>query len=159
MSKALKAIFEALDQLFASCEIDYGLLKDQKVSAAWLGDYSNQRIVNSFLFNYIKIQDKLGASLFRKLLFSLREIDNENLPMIDMLNLLEKLEIIGTVQEWDQLREIRSVIAHEYPSDIEERLENIALAMRGFEQLKNLFAHIKQYALLKGLLENHSLDE
>jgi hypothetical protein len=61
MSKALKAIFATLDQLFASCEIDYGLLKDQKMSTAWLGDYSNQRIVNSFLFNYIKIQDKLGA--------------------------------------------------------------------------------------------------
>jgi hypothetical protein len=158
MSKALKAIFETLDQLFASCEIDYGLLKDHKISTAWLGDYSNQRIVNSFLFNYIKIQDKLSASLFRKLLFSLREIDNENLPMIDILNLLEKLEIIESVEEWDRLREIRNVIAHEYPSDIEERLENIALAMRGFEQLNRLFAHIKQYARSKGLLENHSPD-
>ena len=152
MPAALKSIFETLGQLFGSCEIDYALLKEQTLCAAWLGDYSNQRVVNSFLFNYIKIQDKLGASLFRKLLFSLREIDNENLSMIDILNLLEKLEIIESVQEWDQLREIRNVIAHEYPSDIEERLENIALALRGYEQLKSLFANIKQYAQSKNVL-------
>ena len=47
-----------------------------------------------------KIQDKLGASLFRKLLFSLREINSESLPMIDILNLLEKLEIIPSVAVW-----------------------------------------------------------
>jgi AAA+ ATPase superfamily predicted ATPase len=152
MPAALKSIFETLEQLFGSCEMDYALLKDQTLNAAWLGDYSNQRVVNSFLFNYIKIQDKLGASLFRKLLFSLREIDNENLSMIDILNLLEKLEIIESVQKWDQLREIRNVIAHEYPSDIEERVENIALALRGYEQLKSLFANIKQYTRLKGVL-------
>ncbi len=150
MSAPLKSVFDNIDQLFASCQIDYALLKDQTQSASWLADYSNQRIVNSFLFNYIKIQDKLGASLFRKLLFALREIDNENLSMIDILNLLEKLEIIKSVNEWDQLREIRNIIAHEYPSDIEERLENIDLALNGFDQLKELFTHIKQYAQQKG---------
>jgi len=152
MSATLRSIFETLEQLFGSCENDYVLLKDQRLSAAWLEDYSNQRVVNSFLFNYIKIQDKLGASLFRKLLLSLREIDNESLPMIDILNLLEKLEIIESVQAWDKLREIRNIIAHEYPSDTEERLENITLALHGYECLKILFANIGQYARLKDVL-------
>lgn len=152
MSTALKSIFESLEGLFNSCEIDYTLLKDQALNEAWLKDYSNQRIVNSFLFNYIKIQDKLGASLFRKLLFSLREINNENLPMIDILNLLEKLEIIPSVEAWDRLREIRNVIAHEYPSEIEERLENIALALSGYEQIKLLYANLKKYAQLKQVI-------
>jgi len=152
VSTALKPIFESLEGLFNSCEIDYTLLKDQTLNETWLKDYSNQRIVNSFLFNYIKIQDKLGASLFRKLLFSLREINNENLPMIDILNLLEKLEIIPSVEAWDRLREIRNVIAHEYPSEIEERLENIALALSGYEQIKLLYANLKQYAQLKQVM-------
>ncbi|MDP2230732.1 hypothetical protein [Methylotenera sp.] len=152
MSTALKPIFESLDGLFNSCDIDYSLLKEQVLNESWLKDYSNQRIVNSFLFNYIKIQDKLGASLFRKLLFSLHEINNENLPMIDMLNLLEKLEIIPSILMWDKLREIRNAIAHEYPLEIEERLENIALALSGFNQLKDLYANIKQYAQLKQVM-------
>jgi len=152
MSTALKPIFESLDGLFNSCDIDYSLLKEQVLNESWLKDYSNQRIVNSFLFNYIKIQDKLGASLFRKLLFSLREINNENLPMIDILNLLEKLEIIPSASMWDRLREIRNAIAHEYPLEVEERLENIALALSGYDQLKDLYANIKQYAQLKQVM-------
>ena len=72
---------------------------------AWFKDYSNQRIVNSFLFNYIKIHDGLEVNLFRKLLFSLREINSENMVMIDILNRLEKLEIIQSVADWDRLRE------------------------------------------------------
>ena len=67
------------------------------------------------------------------------------MSMIDILNLLEKLEIIPSVAAWDRLREIRNVIAHEYPSDIEERLENIALALSGYEQLKKLYANLKCY--------------
>ena len=152
MSTALKPIFESLDGLFNSCDIDYTLLKGQVLSESWLKDYSNQRIVNSFLFNYIKIQDKLGASLFRKLLFSLREINNENLPMIDILNLLEKLEIIPSAVMWDRLREIRNAIAHEYPLEIEERIENIALALNGYAQIKAMYLNIKQYALAKRVM-------
>ncbi|MDP3743723.1 MAG: hypothetical protein Q8Q76_05230 [Methylotenera sp.] len=152
MSTALKPIFESLDGLFNSCDIDSSLLKEQVLNESWLKDYSNQRIVNSFLFNYIKIQDKLGASLFRKLLFSLREVNNENLPMIDILNLLEKLEIIPSASMWDRLREIHNAIAHEYPLEIEERLENIALALSGYDQLKDLYANIKQYAQLKRVM-------
>lgn len=151
MQQPLSAIFQTLDQLIGSCDQDYALLEDQALSAAWLSDYTHQRIVNSFLFNYIKIQDKLGASLFRKLLFSLREISTENMPMIDILNLLEKLGIIDAADEWDRLREIRNVIAHEYPADIEERLENIALALRAYLQLKRLYANLRRYAELKGV--------
>jgi hypothetical protein len=152
MPTALKSLFETLDCLFKSCEIDYVLLKKQTLSDVWLSNYSNQRIVNSFLFNYIKIQDKLGASLFRKLLFSLREINSENIPMIDILNLLEKLEIIPSVAVWDSLREIRNVITHEYPTEIEERLENIALVLTGYEQIKRLYSNLKSYAQLKQVM-------
>lgn len=61
MSTALEPVFESLDGLFVSCDIDHALLKEQTLNETWLKDYSNQRIVNSFLFNYIKIQDKLGV--------------------------------------------------------------------------------------------------
>ena len=94
----------------------------------------------------------MGASLFRKLLFSLREINSENLPMIDILNLLEKLEIIPSISIWDRLRGIRNVITHEYPIEIEERLENIALVLSGYEQIKQLYANLKGYAQLKQVM-------
>ena len=148
-SLGLNAVFDALDALFASCQQDEALLKVAELDADWFADYANQRIVNSFLFNYIKIQDKLGAKLFRQLLLALREIDDASMPMIDILNRLEKLKIIDSVEQWDRLREIRNAITHEYPLDIGERLENIALALAGFEQLTQLYTKLKAYSANK----------
>jgi hypothetical protein len=107
--------------------------------------------VNSFLFNYIKIQDKIGAKLFRTLLLELKEIDNLSIPMIDILHILEKLNILTDTDQWERLREIRNLIAHEYPSDISECIENIQLALKGYVILKTLFNNIKDYAASKNL--------
>lgn len=51
------------------------------------------------------------------------------MPMKDILNLLEKLSIPEKASDWDRLREIRNSLAHEFPFDIEERIENIHLAL------------------------------
>jgi len=143
----LKSVIPALEQLFKSCSIDYNLLMKQEIDEKWLGKYDNQRIVNSFLFNYIKIQDKIGAKLFKSVLFELKEIDNQSVPMLDILNKLEKLDIIESGDQWDKLREIRNLITHEYPFDIEERLENISLCLEGYNILKQLFMNLKSYLL------------
>ncbi|MFA7230669.1 MAG: hypothetical protein WC071_05315 [Victivallaceae bacterium] len=148
----LKAVFESLEQLFESCNIDYNALKAQCLSKEWFDNYENQRIVNSFLFNYIKIQDKIGAKIFKMSLFELKEINDWSIPMIDILHTLEKLGIIDSIDEWDKLRELRNVLAHEYPADIEDRIENIALALDGFEKLKNQFLKIKKYCASKNIL-------
>lgn len=151
MSEALTETFKSIDQLFVSCAIDFDLLTKAHISPEWFEDYNNQRIVNSFLFNYIKIQDKIGAKLFRQVLLALRELPNERVPMIDLLNLLEKLGLIESVEQWDRLREIRNTIAHEYPSDVLERVDNILLALSGFERLRQIYGSLRQYALDKGI--------
>jgi hypothetical protein len=66
----LKSVLETIEQLFRSCDNDYRLLQHQQIDIAWFDDYDNQRIINSFLFNYIKIQDKIGSKLFK--IYSLR---------------------------------------------------------------------------------------
>ncbi len=53
----LKDTIKVIKQMFVSCNIDYELLKNKKFDSEWFENYNNQRIVNSFLFNYIKIQD------------------------------------------------------------------------------------------------------
>lgn len=146
MRPSLVDIFQSIDQLFKGCEMDFAILHQQEKTAAWFEDYANQRVVNSFLFNYIKIQDKLGAKLFRHLLIELREIDDPSTTMIDILNRLEKLRIIDDVKDWDRLREIRNSITHEYPQDIAERIDNIELALNGFVLMRNLYQKVKHFA-------------
>jgi len=134
--------------MMVGCEIDYAELKQQTIASGFFDNYKNTRIVNSFLFNYSKIQDKVGAKLFRKFLYVEKGIDNEALPMKDILNILEKLQIIENVYEWDRVREIRNNLSHEYPYSIDERVENIELAMEGYEKLKKIYENIKKYCNL-----------
>lgn len=138
-----------LELLFGSCDIDYNIISGTDINFIFFKDYANQRVVNSFLFNYIKIQDKMGGKLFKNLLYELKEITDFSVPMIDVLNNLEKLNIIERADVWDRLREIRNTITHEYPSDIDERIENIKLALEGYITLKQIFAGIKKYCTEK----------
>ena len=57
---------------------------------------------------------------------------------------LEKLNILDASGQWERLRETRNNLAHEYPFDIEEHIENIALAMEGFTELKDIYHSLKE---------------
>jgi hypothetical protein len=142
MQDELKELFVLIDRLFKSCEIDYTELKNSNLNESFFEEYNSVRIVNSFLFNYSKIQDKIGAKLFRKFLYVVSEIDNIDLPMIDVLNTLEKIEILNR-EDWEKLRAIRNSLAHEYPFNTQERIENIKSALEGYEMLKQIYKKIK----------------
>jgi len=145
----ISEIFKICDEMFKSCDIDFNELKSQEIKSDFFDDYQNTRIVNSFLFNFSKLQDKIGAKLFRKVLYELKEIDNQNLSMIDILNLLEKLNILKNVEDWDRLREIRNSLSHEYPFDTDERIANISLALDGYEVLKDIYKQLQSFYLEK----------
>jgi len=141
----LKEIFKTIDIMMRGCNIDYEELKTKSIDTRFFDDYQNVRMVNSFLFNYSKIQDKIGAKLLKKVLYAQKEIDNENISMKDALNLLEKLGIIKNSHAWDRLREIRNNLSHEYPHCAEERIENISLAMEGYKILIEIYSNLKKY--------------
>jgi len=138
----IEEIFKICDEMIKSCDIDHSELEKQNIADNFFEDYNNTRVVNSFLFNFAKLQDKIGAKLFRQVLYDLKEIDKPNLSMIDILNLLEKLEIIESAEDWDSLREIRNSLAHEYPFDIEERITNIKIAIDRYKLLKKIYQGI-----------------
>lgn len=142
MREPLNARLDAIRQMIRAADRDLAVMQAQPITAEWLADYANQRAVNSFLFNFIKIQDKLGGKLFRALLAEWRELDEE-MTMIDVLNRLEKLGILDSAETWDRLREVRNAITHEYPDDETLKLANIRLAMEGFETIRALLDRIE----------------
>lgn len=145
MSETLKAMFLAIDTMLQNAQIDYDALSRTTIDAVFFEDYNNTRIVNSFLFNFGKLQDKIGAKLFKQVFYDMKEIDTFSLSMLDVLHLLEKKEIIQDSMQWERLREVRNILAHEYPFDIEERIENIGLALEGFQTLKAIYSQLKTY--------------
>jgi len=64
MSETITHSLSTLRQMLQGAEIDHAFLAKSPMNPDWFTDYEHQRVENSFLFNYIKIQDKLGASCF-----------------------------------------------------------------------------------------------
>jgi uncharacterized protein with HEPN domain len=57
---------------------------------------------------------------------------------IDILNRLEKLEILDSAFSWVQLLKIRNDIAHEYPASLIERIDGINFLFNNLESLKQI---------------------
>lgn len=143
MHKSFLEIVKVCDDLAKNARIDFLELQKRELGENFFEEYENVRIVNSFLFNFSKLQDKMGAKLFKNFLYELQEINDFNISMIEILSILENLEILETTN-WQKLREIRNILSHEYPFDVQERVENIALAMEGFILLEEILNNIKK---------------
>ena len=61
----LKEIIKLCDDISRSAKIDFKELQRQKIDENFFQTYENIRVVNSFLFNFTKLQDKMGAKLFK----------------------------------------------------------------------------------------------
>jgi len=138
----LKELFKLLDSIFDNAIIDYEELSRYKIDIDFLEDIQNRRLANSFLFYFSKIQDKIGAKLFKKVLYELGEIETYSIPFIDILNILEKLEILSS-KEWLKIREIRNELSHDYPSDIYDSIENLKLSLQYFPKILEIYKNLK----------------
>ena len=140
-----------LDRLFKIIEIDYQDLKNLEIDEKLFENIEKSRIISSFLFNFLKIQDMLGAKFFKELLYELKEIEEKHLPMLDILYKLERLNIIGNIEEWDEIREVRNFITHEYPLN-ENRINTLKKALIYYPKMKKIYLEAKKYLKEKGLI-------
>jgi len=98
--------------------------------------------IDQFLFRFSKLQDAMGEKLFKTILLYLEE-NIENKPFIDILNRLEKLELLVDVNVWRELRNDRNDLAHNYDDDPEETSEVINRLYYKKDILINIYQTIK----------------
>ena len=73
-----------------------------------------QALFDQLIYRFSKLQDSMGARLFKQLLEALEE-DLSGLPFIDILYKMEKLNLLDDAKDWIGLRQIRNTISREYP--------------------------------------------
>jgi len=100
----LKGAFTELEKEF-SFPIDKDMYINIVNNVQYLA-YSDQLI-----YRFSKLQDCMGAKLFKSIL--LYQGENIDKPFLDILNSLEKMDIIN-VDEWFELRDLRNEISHDY---------------------------------------------
>ena len=103
----LQSAFDELHKVFEfPLEIkDYEKIVESKPLLAYC---------DQIIYRFSKLQDVMGAKLFKS--FLLFQGENVDKPFLDILNELEKIDIIE-VDEWFEMRDLRNEIAHDYGDD------------------------------------------
>ena len=103
----LETAFHALEEqyLFPIAKNDF----DTLIKSSQMLAFSDQCI-----YRFSKLQDCMGAKLFKSVL--MYQGENTNKPFLDILNQLERIDILE-VDEWFEIRDIRNEIAHDYDGD------------------------------------------
>ena len=107
-----------IDNAFAELSRQHPLPFCENDFAEILSDSVGLAFADQIIYRFSKAQDSMGAKLFKA--FMLYQGENVDKPFLDILNSLEKINILN-VEEWFELREIRNEIAHNY-----ENNENVA---------------------------------
>ena len=114
-------------------------------------DKEKIKTIDAFIFRFIKLQDFMGDKLFKDILKIVGEY-KDNMSLIDILDKLEKLEIIKDADNWINYRAIRNKLTHEYPDNQEEVIEGINLAIIYFEEISQVLNNIMNYIEEKKLV-------
>jgi hypothetical protein len=109
-------------------------------------------LTDQLIYRFSQLQDTIGNKLFPLILEGLGE-DGRNKPFIDILNRLEKLSVIESVDKWLSLREIRNILTHQYPDNDEEIADALNHIFRESHYLSSVFDNIQKYLKSRKLLE------
>ncbi len=110
-----------------------------------LDDFDRVKVIDSFIFRLIKIQDLMGNKLFPEILNTLGEYQS-SMSMLDVLDRLEQLGLIDSAERWMDYRNLRNVLTHEYPDNKEALVEGIREALEVFCQMRGIYEEMRHYA-------------
>ena len=103
-------------------------------------------VLDQMVFRFGKLQDAIGAKLFIQVLELLGE-EYQNRPFLDVLARLEKLELLEDSVEWMRLRELRNDLAHEYPSQNEEKAVGLNNVFQSIPAMLETYQKLKTHVL------------
>ena len=104
--------------------------------------------IDQYLFRFAKLQDAIGKRFFKVIFVSLEE-DIEDISFIDLLNRLEKLNILDSTEQWLELRKIRNVLSHTYEDESEEMSIAINDIFDKKEAIEKIYKQLIAYNNLK----------
>ncbi|CAM4018075.1 hypothetical protein [Arcobacter cloacae] len=100
-------------------------------------------ILDAYLKRFSSIQDFLGAKIF-PLLLDVAGINSSK--MSEVLYYIEKEEIIDSLENWIELREIRNELEHDYPEELKEALIDLKFCIDSFQKIESYYFNSLNFA-------------
>ena len=132
VSEELEIHFRRIDALLPELE-SYMPFKESDFE-----DIEKIKTIDSFIYRFTKIQDRMGEKFFPLVLTELYEY-KRTMALIDVLHRLEKLELLSSSDKWIEYRKLRNVLTHEYPDNEDEIIEAINLSIEAYVDMKNIY--------------------
>ncbi len=108
-------------------------------------NFEKIKTIDTFIYRFIKLQDLMGEKLFKVFLNEIGEY-KDNMSLLDVLDKLEKFDIVKESYDWMEYRKLRNRLTHEYPNNEDEVIEGIIMAMNVFDEMvlikDNIFNYI-----------------
>lgn len=145
---------EAIDTAylhFNRAKDNYDEIKQLPIDLKIYEDKERIKTIDAFIFRFIKLQDFMGDKLFKELIKRIGEY-KDNMSLIDVLDKLEKLELIDNADKWLNFRTVRNKLTHEYPNNEADTIKGIQLAMVYFVEISLILENVKIYIEKKNLL-------
>ena len=101
-------------------------------------DIEKIKTIDSFIYRFTKIQDRMGEKFFPLILGELYEY-KRTMALIDVLHRLEKLELLPSSDTWIEYRKLRNTLTHEYPDNEDEIIEAINLSIEAYIDMKKIY--------------------
>ena len=125
-----------LAELLAECELHLQALREamercpQPLTEAHFARRDAELIaaLDQFAYRFTKLQDVMSAKVFRQYALEVLHEAVEAAPIIDILNLLERYGLLPSVVRWQEIREIRNQITHEYQLSPAELVVTLRIA-------------------------------
>lgn len=100
--------------------------------------------LDQFAYRFTKLQDVISVQLFRRFALDVLHEPVESLPIIDILNLLERYGYLPSAARWQEIREIRNQITHEYRLDPGELIVTLEIAFGMVTEMAEIVALLKK---------------
>jgi len=101
-------------------------------------------IFDAYLKRFSSIQDFLGAKVFG-LLLEISGISHTS-KISEILSLIEKEEIIDSLENWIELREIRNELEHDYPAKLNDALKDLKFCINQYERIESYYLNTINFA-------------
>jgi len=107
-------------------------------------DFEKIKTIDTFIYRFIKLQDLMGEKLFKIFLDSIGEY-KDSMSLLDILDKLEKFELIDDANNWMQYRKLRNQLTHEYPNNEQDIIDGIVIAIEVYAKIDIIFNNIVNY--------------
>ncbi len=134
----LKESYKHLKRLniaFKELENSYKFTIDKDSFESILESNQNLAYSDQIIYRFSKLQDTMGAKLFKSVL--LYQGENINKPFLDILNQLERIDIVN-VDDWFEIRDLRNEIAHDYNDSDNVAINILNMIYRLKDELENI---------------------